>query len=62
MFARVTTFQGSADRFEELIRRTSEIAPAVQQQPGSTGGGYLLVDRKSGRAVTITFWDSEQAS
>lgn len=58
MFARVSTYDGSPDKVEEGIQTVHEIF--IQQEPGFKGA-YFLVDRKSGRAMTITLWESEEA-
>jgi len=61
MFARVTTVQGSPDRIDETTRYARErVLPAMQGQPGFKGM-YMLVDRKQGRALGITLWESEEA-
>jgi heme-degrading monooxygenase HmoA len=61
MFARVSTYQGSPDELEDDIRDTTEnIVPAVEQIPGSLGL-YVLVNRESGRSMSITLWESEAA-
>jgi len=61
MFARVTTVQGSPDRIDETTGYARErVLPAMQAQPGFKGM-YMLVDRKQGRALGITLWESEEA-
>ena len=61
MFARVSTFQGPPDRTAEGIRVAREqILPAARLQDGFMGI-YLLFDRESGRSLSITLWESEEA-
>ena len=61
MNARVTTVQGSAERLDDAIRAFREqIVPILQGQAGFQGG-YLLVDRGSGKARSVTLWESEAA-
>lgn len=61
MFARVTTVQAPADRIEESVRYVQErVLPAMQGQRGFKGM-YHLVDRKNGKALGITLWESEEA-
>ena len=61
MFARVTTFQEAPDRIEDSIRIFREqAAPAVQGQPGFQGA-YVLVDRQTGKGLTLCVWESEAA-
>ncbi len=59
MYARVTTTQYSPYRLEEGINIAREhTLPAAQQQSGFKG--YLmLVDRSTGKGITITLWEEE---
>lgn len=59
MYARVTTTQFSPYRLEEAISviRDSTV-PAAQQQNGFKGY-LLLVDRSTGKGITITLWEEE---
>ena len=60
MFARVSTFQGAPDRIDEVTQVIRDrIVPAVHEIGGK--GIINCVDRTSGRALTITLWDSEEA-
>ena len=61
MYARVTTIQIQKGREEELLEVLKETAiPLVEHQPGFCG--YLrLTDSKTGKAMTITLWESEDA-
>ncbi|HSK17173.1 MAG TPA: hypothetical protein VK915_13540 [Gaiellaceae bacterium] len=60
MFARVTSFEGSPEGIEEGIRifRT-ELIPWFREATGFRGF-VVLVDRKRGRALGISFWTSEE--
>jgi len=60
MYARVTTTQFSPYRLEEAIHIVREhTVPAAQQQSGFKG--YLmLVDRSTGKGLTITLWEGEE--
>lgn len=59
MYARVTTTQFSPYRLDEAIHVAREhTVPAAQQQSGFKG--YLmLVDRSTGKGMTITLWEEE---
>jgi heme-degrading monooxygenase HmoA len=60
MFARLTIVQVKIDRFDETIRLFEEsVVPAAKSQKGYRGG-YLLTDRKTGKGISIVFWDSEE--
>ena len=60
MYARVTTTPISPYRLDEAISiaRDSTL-PAARQQAGFKGY-LLLVDRSTGVAITITFWQDEE--
>lgn len=59
MFARVTTVQGAANRVDEGIKSFRDTTlPAAQKLRGFKGS-YLMVDRKSGKVVAFTLWDTE---
>lgn len=60
MFARVSTFQETEDSLAESLRRTPD---ALQKASAMSGfkGVYSLVDRSSGKSMTITLWETEEA-
>jgi hypothetical protein len=59
MYARVTTTQFSPYRLEEAISIIREhTVPAAQQQNGFKGY-LLLVDRSTGKGITITLWEED---
>lgn len=58
MFARVSTFQGSAD---DLDRMSKEAEAAVPVQLPGEKGILVIGDRQSGKSIAITFWEDEQA-
>lgn len=63
MHARVSTFQGPTDpqQVEEGLRHAREtILPQARQMDGFKGVIGLL-DRQSGKSLTVTLWESEQA-
>ena len=60
MFARLTIFRISPDRIDEGTKRYKEsVLPAAREQKGYRGAN-VMVDRKTGNAVTITLWESEE--
>ncbi len=64
MHARVSTYSGTPEQAEEGIRNLETAADTLRTLDGFEGG-YLLVDRATGNAVTITLWssaDTAQAS
>ncbi len=60
MFARVSIIQGKPDQVEEGIRHYKEqMLPEAKKMEGFKGA-MLFVDRKSGKNLGITLWDSEK--
>ena len=60
MFARVSTVQGKPERIDDGIRHFREsLLPEARKMVGFKGA-YLLVDRNSGKNLSITPWDTEK--
>lgn len=60
MFARLTTIQGTTDKIADAIRVVeNDVIPGVKVLAGFKSG-YWCVDRKSGRMVTLTLFETEQ--
>jgi hypothetical protein len=57
MFARVTTFQGSPERAASAFAGP---APLGTEPLEGERGAYVLLDRKSGKVVGITLWQTER--
>jgi heme-degrading monooxygenase HmoA len=62
MHARVSTYTGAVERIDDAIRSSEGLGltDAVRELDGFQGA-YVLVDRASGRALTITLWSTEDA-
>ena len=61
MYARVTTYEGTAEDYDRGIdKMRSDIAPQVHALPGCKGL-LSLVDRSTGRSLSITLWETEDA-
>jgi len=59
LFARVTSFLLAPERVDDAIQLyETSVVPAAQSQKGFRGA-LFLVDRASGKAQVITFWESE---
>jgi heme-degrading monooxygenase HmoA len=58
MFARVSTYR-AADA-EKLLAGFQSVADPLEQMDGFSHA-YFLVDRASGKGMSITVWQSEQA-
>jgi heme-degrading monooxygenase HmoA len=60
MFARVSIIQGKKGQVDQGISHYREqTVPAIRGMAGFKGA-YLLVDRKSGKPIGITLWDTEK--
>jgi len=60
MFARLTVVQVNIDKLDESKKIYEEgVIPAAKSQKGYRGA-YLLIDRKTGKGVSITLWESEE--
>jgi heme-degrading monooxygenase HmoA len=57
MFARVSTYSGGGDR---LLEGFAEVSGPLEAIDGFSHA-YFMVDRDSGKGLSITIWDSEQA-
>ena len=60
MHARVSTYQGSPDQIDEGVRYAREIIVPRAQEMDGFQGVYFLVDRQSGKGLSITLWESEE--
>jgi heme-degrading monooxygenase HmoA len=61
MFARVSTYEGPPDQMDQGINHARErILPAVRNVAGFSGV-LFLADRQTGKALSITLWESEKA-
>jgi hypothetical protein len=62
MHARVVTFQGSPEKMQDPEAGFRErVLPVLQQQPGLKSV-MILLDRKRGKLLGITLWESEQTA
>lgn len=59
MHARVTRIEGTPGGADAGITNFKESVVPFAKQEGN--GAILLVDRSSGKAISITLWDDEEA-
>jgi len=60
MFARLTIVQVKIDKLDETMKIFEEsVIPAAKSQKGYRGA-YLLTDRKTGKGISLTFWNTEK--
>jgi heme-degrading monooxygenase HmoA len=60
MFARVSVYQAEPGRIDDVARSFQD-RRSVQELQGFVDA-FVLVDRNSGKAMTLTLWESEQAA
>jgi heme-degrading monooxygenase HmoA len=60
MFARVARYRYPEDRYDEAVEAFRTASAQLDDLEGNVGG-YLLVDRDSSTAMTVTFWESRGA-
>jgi hypothetical protein len=60
MYARVVSVDVRPERMDDCIRIFQEVnGPSIARQPGFEHG-HWWVDRDSGEAVSVTFWDTAE--
>jgi heme-degrading monooxygenase HmoA len=57
MFARVSTYTGDGDR---LLQGFTDVSGPLEAIDGFSHA-YFMVDRESGKGMSITIWETEQA-
>jgi hypothetical protein len=61
MFARVSQFAVEPERLQQGRRAVEDhVIPALRMQPGYSGG-LLLGDAQSGKVLTVSLWETEEA-
>jgi heme-degrading monooxygenase HmoA len=58
MWARVSSYQGSP---EQVDRASANLPEDALREMSGFERAYLLIDRESGKALTVTLWESEEA-
>ena len=58
MYTRLTIVHVKLDKIDEAIRIYNEnVIPSAKSQPGCQGC-YLLTNRKTGKGIVLTMWDT----
>ena len=65
MWVRMSIFQGAPGQTDEQVEQNNKIMqekilPSARQMSGFKGV-LSLGDRKSGKAISLTFWETEEA-
>ena len=61
MYARVSVLEGSPDQLDEMLRQVREVVLPQAKQDEGFKGMIALGDRRSGKTLGITLWESEEA-
>jgi len=61
MHARMGTFQVPPDAVDEMTRLQREVIVPAAREAAGFKGILSLVDRGSGKIISLTMWDSEDA-
>ena len=61
MYARVSTFEGVAAHIDEEVRVAREEFIPLAKELGGFEGMYILVNRESGRSLSVALWSSKEA-
>lgn len=62
MYARVSSYEGGTpEGLEESVRRGREESLPDARELGGFRGAIALLDRRSGRHMVISLWESEEA-
>ena len=62
MYARIATFEGDPATTDEAISMVREQVENSEEMPGLEGAKMMmLVDRASGKGLSVTLFDSEEA-
>ena len=62
MFARVAIFEGPPERLADLTRTFEERVKPALRQLSAYHAVYWLVDQDSGRAISVSLWESAEAA
>lgn len=60
MFARLTTLQFKSEDLDKALNIAEESIISVLKTQKGHRRGYILTDSKTGKAIGITLWDSEE--
>ena len=60
MFARLTIVQVKPDKIDDVVKIYGDhVVPSAKAQKGYKGI-FMLTDRKTGKGISISLWESEQ--
>src|SRR5438874_7766161 len=61
MYARIGTWEGTAEELEKwIVRGREQVKPNIRNDSGLRAV-YWLADRKAGKGLIVTIWESEEA-
>jgi heme-degrading monooxygenase HmoA len=59
MYGRLTIIEGRLDRVDDLPEPQEQTIPREDEMPGLRAL-YCLIDRSTGRAASLSIWDTEE--
>ena len=59
MYGRLTIIEGRLDRVDDLPEPQEQTIPREEEAPGLRAL-YCLIDRSTGRAASLSIWNSEE--
>jgi quinol monooxygenase YgiN len=59
MFARVSNYETPLQHLDAAVEAFGQVIEEIRAAPG-LHGAYVLMDRATGRTVTISFWDTRE--
>mgnify|MGYP001095596798 CR=1 FL=1 len=62
MFARLVSAQAGKGKLDEVTKTWKEDDIPLMHSVKGYRGAYLLTDRRTGKAISMTLWDSEKDS
>jgi len=60
MVARLSTYEGPSEEIDRMRDSFERLTDELRSLDGFEDA-YLLIDRESGKAVTLTLWDNQSA-
>ena len=60
MFARLTVVQVETDKIGEFVKLYEQLVLPVAKFQEGYKGDLMLTDDKTGKSISITFWDTER--
>ncbi len=60
MYARVSNYETPLQRLDDAVQAFEHVVNEIRESPG-LHAAYVLMDKVTGRTVTISLWDNRQS-